>query len=339
KLSTDSIYSLSEVIIEEANFNPIIPNKRLDGKQLENLNSHNIADALRYFSGVQIKDYGGMGGLKTINVRNMGSQHVGVFYDGLQLGNAMNGTVDLGKFSLDDIESLDLYNGQKSDIFQSAKDFSSGASVYIQSKRPKFYKDKKLNVLVRYKTGSINLINPSTRIEYQINNKWSVSTSAEYIKSNGKYKFRYKRLNFDNTIAYDTTATRQNSDIEAYRIEVGTYGELKDGFLEGKLYYYDSDRGLPAAIISTAKGLEWKNGERLGDKNFFGQLSYTKSITPKYKLRLRGKFAYDYTHYLSRDSIEFLQQQVTEKVQIDNTYYQQETYFSMANLYDINKYW
>ena len=42
----------------------IIPAQRLDGKQLEKLNSNSVADALRYFSGVQVKDYGGCRGYK-----------------------------------------------------------------------------------------------------------------------------------------------------------------------------------------------------------------------------------------------------------------------------------
>lgn len=79
---------------------------------------HSVADAIRYFSGVQIKDYGGIGGLKTVNIRSMGTNHVGVFYDGIQLGNAQNGTIDLGRFSLDNMEAITLYNGQKSSIFQ-----------------------------------------------------------------------------------------------------------------------------------------------------------------------------------------------------------------------------
>lgn len=76
------------------------PVQILSGKELEKLNVYSVADALRYFSGVQIKDYGGIGGLKTVNIRSMGSHHVGVFYDGIELGNAQNGVVDLGRFSL-----------------------------------------------------------------------------------------------------------------------------------------------------------------------------------------------------------------------------------------------
>lgn len=35
------------------------------------------------------------------------------FLNGIELGNAQNGTVDLGRFSLDNMESVTLYNGQK----------------------------------------------------------------------------------------------------------------------------------------------------------------------------------------------------------------------------------
>ncbi len=38
----------------------MIPVQELSGERLQRLNSHNVADALRYFSGIQIKDYGGI---------------------------------------------------------------------------------------------------------------------------------------------------------------------------------------------------------------------------------------------------------------------------------------
>ena len=112
---------LPEVTVNaRSRFREVIPAQTLSGKAIEALRSHSVADALRYFSGVQIKDYGGVGGIKTVDMRSMGTNHMGVFYDGIQLGNAQNGQIDLGKFSLDNIEAIDMYNGQKSDIFQSA---------------------------------------------------------------------------------------------------------------------------------------------------------------------------------------------------------------------------
>ena len=81
----DSIQILDEVVVTAKSYREVIPAQRLSGKELESLNSHSIADALRYFSGVQIKDYGGVGGIKTVNIRSMGTNHIGVFYDDIQL--------------------------------------------------------------------------------------------------------------------------------------------------------------------------------------------------------------------------------------------------------------
>lgn len=335
KSKLSEMQHIDEVVIVAKPYKEVIPAQHLTGVQLEKLNTHTVADALRFFSGVQIKDYGGMGGLKTIDVRNMGSHHVGVFYDGIQIGNAQNGVVDLGRFSLDDLEEVSLYNGQKSDIFQSAKDFASASAIYLRAKKPTFDEGKRTNLLVRYKAGSINLINPSLRWEQKLSNRISMNLSSEYIKSNGQYKFRYRRTYINGKMAYDTTATRWNSDIEAYRIEAGLYGTLSGGAWQAKVYYYDSDRGLPGAIVKNV----FYNGERQSDKNFFAQASYIKDVTPRYKFQLNGKYARDYTHYLSRDTVLFMEEYVTKKMQFDNTYTQQDWYLSTVNMYNILPNW
>jgi outer membrane cobalamin receptor len=136
---TDSIRHVGEVVVvSNLIYREVIPSHVMKGEQLERLNSHSIADALRYFAGVQLKDYGGVGGIKTINVRSMGSSHLGIFYDGIQLGNAQNGQTDLGQFSMDNVDEISLYNGQKSAIFQPASEFGNAGAVYIRTRRPRF---------------------------------------------------------------------------------------------------------------------------------------------------------------------------------------------------------
>lgn len=326
---------MKEVIVTAKPFQEVIPSQKLSGDKLEQLNSHSVADALRYFAGVQIKDFGGMGGLKTVNIRNMGSHHVGVFYDGIQLGNAQNGVVDLGKFSLDDMEEISLYNGQKSDLLQSARDFSAASAIYMKAKRPRFEDGKTTNILARYKAGSIQLINPSFRWEQKLSNKVNMSLSSEYIKSDGKYDFRYKRINIDGSTAYDTTAVRKNSDIEAIRIESGLYGIIEDGYWESKVYYYGSERGLPGAIVNNI----FYNGDRLWDKNFFGQASLNKEFTPNYKFQAKAKYAFDYTHFVTNDTTRFMGDDVEQRMAFDNKYYQQELYLSVVNQYSVNRWW
>ena len=135
----DSVHTLQTVVVTARSLSrEVIPVQSLAGETLQRLSAVSIADALRYFAGVQIKDYGGIGGLKTVNIRSMGSQHVGVFYDGIQLGNAQNGQIDLGRFSLDNMESVSIYNGQKSAILQPAKNYASASALYMSTRRPTF---------------------------------------------------------------------------------------------------------------------------------------------------------------------------------------------------------
>lgn len=295
----------------------VIPSQRLTGKQLESLNSHNVADAIRYFSGVQIKDYGGVGGVKTVDIRSMGTNHMGVFYDGIQLGNAQNGQIDLGKYSLDNIEEISLYNGQKSDIFQPARDYGSAGTIYLRTRQPRFKNGRRVNLNVTFRTGSFGLLNPSARLEYKISEKVSASVNAEYTYANGRYRFRYRKLFSDGTVAWDTTATRRNGQIHAFRAEAAVHGRMEGGRWYGKIYYYDSDRGIPGAIVNNV----WKNSQKQWDRNFFAQGNWTKSLSEKFDLMVNAKYARDYMRYLNPD---------TTLMYIDNKFWQSEGYLSVA---------
>lgn len=321
----DSLQQLEEVIVTARNYQKeVIPVQQLSGKELQRLNSHNIADALRYFSGIQIKDYGGVGGLKTVNIRSMGTNHVGVFYDGIELGNAQNGTVDLGRFSLDNMESVTLYNGQKSAIFQPAKDFGSAGSIYLQSRTPQFKGEKRHNVKAAFKTGSFGLVNPSFLWEHRLSQNVSSSLSAEYMYTTGKYKFTYRVKN-----GYDTTAVRQNGNVNAVRIEGGLFGKFKGGYWRMKGYFYRSERGYPGAIVRN----KFTHEDRQWDTNTFFQGSMKKDFSPCYSLLLNIKYAYDYLHYLADPNRD------ESLMYTNNHYYQHEVYTSTANRITLFPWW
>lgn len=304
----------------------VIPAQHLDGKALEQLNSHNVADAIRYFSGVQIKDYGGVGGVKTVDIRSMGTNHLGVFYDGIQLGNAQNGQIDLGKYSLDNIEEISLYNGQKSEIFQSAKDFGSAGTIYLRTRHPRFRDSRRYNLNLTFRTGSFGLANPSARFEYKLSDRVSLSANVEYTYATGRYKFRYRKLFPNGTVAWDTTATRKNGDIHAFRAEAGLFGRISGGRWHAKLYFYDGEKGIPGAIVNNV----WKNSQRQWDRNFFAQGSWQKSLGPRWDLMANAKYARDYMRYLNPD---------TTLMYIDNKFWQDETYLSVAAKYEILHDW
>ncbi|MDR0681632.1 MAG: TonB-dependent receptor plug domain-containing protein [Dysgonamonadaceae bacterium] len=322
----DSIQRLDEVVVIADRYHEVIPSQRLSGEKLDALNSFSVADAIRYFSGIQIKDYGGIGGLKTVDIRSMGTNHLGVFYDGIQLGNAQNGQIDLGKFSLDNIEEISLYNGQKSEIFQSAKDFGAAGTIYLRTHRPRFTGNKKNNIKIFFRTGSFDLANPSVLWEQKINNRISSSVNVEYIYSSGKYPFRYRKVLPDKTVAWDTTAIRHNGDIHSLRLESGMNGFMEQGKWHLKSYFYDSEKGIPGAIVNNV----WKRSQRQWDRNFFMQGSFRKRFFGNYELLANIKYAHDWMRYLNPD---------TTLMYIDNTFRQQEFYVSTANKYAVLPNW
>lgn len=331
----DSIQSLQEVVVSKSIVSKdIIPVQVLAGAKLERLNAHSIADALRYFSGVQLKDYGGIGGLKTVNIRSMGSQHVAVFYDGIEISNAQNGVVDLGRFSLDNIEAISLYNGQKSEIFQPAKHFASASAIYLDTKRPIFKSKKEYNIHGVFKTGAFGLVNPSILWEQKLSDKVSSSFNTEYINATGKYKFRYKVVNKeDHRGAFDTTDVRKNGNIEVFRLEQNLFGNIENGEWKTKLYYYHSERGYPGAIVRKEPG-KYSNEDKQWDRNFFYQGTFKKRLSPLYSTLLSAKYSYDYMHYQSDPQKD---EQVILKV--DNKYMYHHIYASSANLFNILPFW
>mgnify|MGYP002729985104 FL=1 len=321
---SDSIQSLHELIVTTRRpWEPteIIPVQTLAGEELRRLSSNSVADALRYFSGVQVKDYGGVGGIKTVNIRSMGTNHTGVVYDGVALGNAQNGQIDLGQFSLDNMEALSLYNGQKSQILQPARDFGNAGTIYMRTAVPQFKGDETYHARAAVRTGSFDLINPSALVQLKLSRRVSASLSAEWLNSSGKYKFRYRRVNPAGEVAYDTTATRQNGDINATRLEASVFGKTSHGNWMAKAYNYNSERGIPGAIVNNV----WRRGERIWDTNSFIQ-GHWRATYGRWTTLANAKYAFYRTHYVNNDD---------KQIKVDNLYRQREVYVSTANQYDI----
>lgn len=323
----DSIQTIKGVeITARLTQREIVPAQSLKNADLQRLNSQSIADALRFFSGIQLKDYGGVGGIKTVDIRSMGTHHLGIFYDGIELGNAQNGQIDLGQFSLDNIDEISLYNGQKSAIFQPASDFGNAGSVYIRTRKPRFTDGKSYNVKLKAKYGSSDLVRLSALWEQRLSSAVSTSLNVEHLTSSGKYKFNYRRVTPSGVVAYDTTAVRQNGDIRADRIDFNVNGILQRGYWNTKVYFYNSQRGIPGAIVNNV----WRRGERQSDLNFFVQNRFQKDITDRFSTQWLAKYAFYRTHYVNKD---------TTQLPADNRFWQQEFYLSSANAYEILPNW
>ena len=279
-----------------------------------------MADVLRHFTGVQVKDYGGVGGLKTINVRSLGSEHVGIFLDGIQIDNAQNMQVDLGRFSTDCIETVSLFSGQKTHRLQTAKEYASGVAVHLNTERPRPLNGSEVKLKLR--TGSFGTINPSIRWDKDLSPSITLRTTGEFLISNGKYHYPY----------FDTTLVRENGDIKSLRLEAHLFGHLTSGDWYIRTYSYGSERGFPGPVIRRAMGFPF-SAERQADQDTFVQGSWTQDWSQRYATALRFKYANNYTHYNSHPEKNPM------AMPYDLHYRQQSGYASLAQSYIISSPW
>ena len=128
--------------LEEVNINADGPQKVFTGpaavqqitaQQIKELPTLQLSDALKYMSGVVVRDYGGTGGMKTISVRGLGTQHTGVAYDDIAITDCQTGQIDLGKLSLENVASLSLIVGLDDKIFVPARLFSYSSLLKINT--------------------------------------------------------------------------------------------------------------------------------------------------------------------------------------------------------------
>lgn len=304
----DTVLSLSDVVCVGDRPHYLTPSQTISGEVLHNLSTSSVADALKYFSGVQIKDYGGLGGLKTVNVRSLGSQHIGVYLDGIRITNAQNGQVDLGRYSLSNMESVSLYNANKNERLQTASEYASAATVYLQTKRP-----ERTMRSVEYGTGSFGL--NKLKAYYSYKNIFFVD--GEYQATDGGYKFHFK------SAAEDTIGKRRNSDIRFYRLEAAAFYKN----FSTHVYYFNSERGLPGPVVRRLSD-QWDSKDRQWDQNFFVQSSY-KKLWNSFGLRANLKYSFDYLHYVQDPSKN------SSAMYCNNHYTQQNLYGSVAASYNM----
>ena len=268
------------------------PVQKLSHADMERLGIRDMGDALKRFAGVQVKDYGGVGGMKTVNIRGLGAGHTGVVYDGVQVGDCQSGQVDLSRFTLDNISLISLQIGQDDNIYQSAKSYASAGMINISTLQG--YTDrngqstrKKTQLATTIRTGSYGLFSPSLLFHQQFSHL-GIGAYGSYERADGVYAFKLK--NGVKTI----NERRNNSDIETWRGEINLDYQFNDKqILKWKTYGFTSHRGLPGAVIYD----NTYSAERLADKNVFTQLFYENQFSQRIKLKAAAKWNYSWSRY------------------------------------------
>ncbi|GAP71340.1 TonB-dependent receptor [Candidatus Symbiothrix dinenymphae] len=280
------------------------------------LGAMQVSDAVKHFSGVQVKDYGGVGGLKTVSLRSLGANHTGVIYDGVPVSDMQTGQIDLGRFSLNFVDLLSLTIGESDFLLQTAQAQALAGALHITTSQGiagQARNDKSEGIAGQARNdgsergagqarndiravinvGSFGLLNPAFNYNQKLNSTFSASLSADYLTTDGDYPFAQTIGNYDSSEKQHKK--RDNSDVETLKLEANLRGSFKNGGnLLFKNYFYTSERGLPGAAL-------YHNyvpaQDRLNDRNFFSQIHYQQALREKIRFQTNAKFMLAHTKY------------------------------------------
>ncbi len=293
--------------------------QQISAQQIKELPTLQLSDALKYMSGVVVRDYGGTGGMKTVSVRGLGTQHTGVAYDDIAITDCQTGQIDLGKLSLENVASLSLIVGLDDKLFVPARLFSYSSLLKINTIN--IIPEKPIHLRVGGTVGMYGLYELQGGFTHLVRSKkredrlfyWSLSADA--LRSKGDYPYVLHYGDVNDSISHET---RKNAETRTLNAEFNAVWQIdRTQRLNVKLYYYNSARELPSATIFYNS----ESHQKLWNQNAFGQVHYHKYFNDKWAYQANAKFNYDYTRYLDPDYLNaagFL----------DNRYHQHESYLS-----------
>ena len=291
------------------------PVRTITETKMERLGTVGLHEVVNQFSGVSIKDYGGIGGLKTVSVRNMGASHTAVLYDGIPVSDAQNGQVDISRFDLDDIASVSMSIGLEDDIFCSARHLSAAGTLRIESAKPSFA-DGPTEVNARMTIGSFGTYVPYVALRQKIGSGCALKTALNGTFSRGDYQFELQNGRLT------TIEKRINSDVQSYGAEADFYADwASGGRLKAKVNYNSSERGLPGSVILYTQNAY----ERLWDRSLISSLMYDCDLGNQWKLHADAGYTCGFNRHLNTDPIYPSSQ--------DSRYRQDEYSFAVRSLY------
>lgn len=295
------------------------PTQVIDATEMQRLGGTLLSDAARRLVGVTLKDYGGIGGIKTVSARGLGSQFSTLTIDGVAVNDCQNGQVDLGRYTLGNSSYISFANGQSDNLLQSARALAAGSTLNMETSVPEFGA-LPLNLSVDLEGGSYGYFSPTLAYQQRMGRKASFSLWSNYTRSDGDYPFTlYYTVDQKDSSSREY---RQNSQMRMGTVDANFFYRFDSRRrLHIKAHYMNGFHALPGPVIYyTAKA-----SEHTEEQLFFTQARYRKT-GQRLEVQLLGKYQ------LNNDIYEDTAARTPSGI-IRNDYSQQEGYLSQTLRY------
>lgn len=262
-----------------------VPAQSLDTASMRRLGITDTGDALRRLAGINLRDYGGAGGLKTVSVRGMGAGHTAVVYDGLAVSDPQNGQIDIGRFPIERLAEVGLAVAGSDRLLCPVRNLAA-ATVYLQS-----IAADTLQRGMHFSTGlmhrAFGTVQPSVRLTTSAGQRTAIAVAGDFYYGLNNYPFTLR-----NGIM-ETRERRENSRMQTWSGEADVLHRTKGGGTwASKAYYYDTHRRLPGQVVLYTSG----NTERLAEQTAFAQSRWTQQWG-QWEVQAAGKFNWQASRY------------------------------------------
>lgn len=209
---------------------------------IDALQPDDLGELLKKIPGANVKSFGGLGGLKTVSIRGLGSQHTNFVMDGFSQSNTQTGQVNLAQIQLDNIETVIVQRGGASELMIPVSSQMYSNAIVVQSYQsiaPKVPLVQRLSS----KFGSYGQTDQHLLIKTG-SEKLFGSAFMKYRHADGAYP--YLLQNYNSVVK----GTRKNNDYTDLNAGANFhYTVASNHNINFYFQYMQADQGLPGAVV------------------------------------------------------------------------------------------
>ncbi len=248
--------------------------------------SEDIGALTQKIAGITLKNYGGIGGMKTIAYRGISGTNTAIVLDGFALQNTMIGQLDLSNLQVDNVHSLSFTSGVPSDELLPISALMQGNILSINT-----FENKQTNdtMEVRYtsKVGSFGQFDNYGSYKRSVA-KSLLSVYAKYRSFSGNYPYTIENGNFS------TTSMRKNNQLSEVFGGINYSKDLNQNLkIRTTIHFNHSERGLPGAVILYNE----TSNQELNQQNTYANV-VLENKSEKGKMNIYNSLNYGYLNYI-----------------------------------------
>lgn len=201
-----------------------------------------VGQLMTLFPGIQVKSYGGLGGMKTVSFRSLGAGHTSIVYDHFALSQTQSGQTDIGQIPVDFVNGVKLVSQAGISLDYPIHAKLAGQIIAIDTRHTeKAPKPFQLNVGTQ--TGSFGQYDGHAFVSKKIS-KFHLAGSVKVRAFQGDYPFAYQ--NVDSPVR----TTRNNGDLQEVfgTASVGYFVNTRNT-IHASWTGASYDKGLPGAVV------------------------------------------------------------------------------------------